>query len=217
MKAAILSIFMVLVSSVSLYAEGLSQHLQDISVTIHSEGEFKSGQGSGVIVTRNLKLNNASDERANINFVLTAAHVVDNLRSIRTTVDPTSGQDKKVIEYMPVFLVKELVENGRKVGETRMEAKVLKFSDSETGHDLALLMVLKHNFISSSAKFYLQPEIPEIGTRLFHVGSLLGQDGSNSMTTGIVSQIGRVLNLQAGNSPVFDQTTVTAFPGSSGF
>ncbi|HAT67623.1 MAG TPA: hypothetical protein DCS66_24005, partial [Flavobacteriaceae bacterium] len=53
-------------------------------------------------------------------------------------------------------------------------------------------------------------------TELYHVGSLLGQTGSNSMTRGIVSQVGRVLNLGSGDGTVFDQTTVTAFPGSSG-
>ena len=36
------------------------------------------------------------------------------------------------------------------------------------------------------------------------------------MTAGIMSQVGRVLNLGAGDGTVFDQTTVTAFPGSSG-
>ena len=36
------------------------------------------------------------------------------------------------------------------------------------------------------------------------------------MTTGIVSQIGRVLDIGNGDGVVFDQTTVTAFPGSSG-
>ena len=43
--------------------------------------------------------------------------------------------------------------------------------------------------------------------------STRGQLGSNSMTAGIVSQHGRVLS---GLNGVFDQTTVTAFPGSSG-
>lgn len=46
---------------------------------------------------------------------------------------------------------------------------------------------------------------------MLHVGSLLGQLGSNSMTEGIMSQHGRLINKM-----VFDQTTVTAFPGSSG-
>ena len=36
------------------------------------------------------------------------------------------------------------------------------------------------------------------------------------MTRGICSQVGRVLDLGTGDGVVFDQTTVTAFPGSSG-
>jgi hypothetical protein len=46
------------------------------------------------------------------------------------------------------------------------------------------------------------------------VGSLLGQMGANSMTDGIYSQHGRLI--RSLNKHVFDQTTVTAFPGSSG-
>ena len=38
--------------------------------------------------------------------------------------------------------------------------------------------------------------------------------GSNSMTTGIVSQQGRLIG--GGNKKVFDQTTCPGFPGSSG-
>ena len=40
--------------------------------------------------------------------------------------------------------------------------------------------------------------------------------GSNSMTRGIMSKVGRVLDLGSSGGAVFDQTTVTAFPGSSG-
>jgi hypothetical protein len=75
--------------------------------------------------------------------------------------------------------------------------------------------VYKTDFVQDSAKFYLSDEIPPIGTNILHVGSLLGQQGSNSMTTGIVSQIGRVLTFGA-HTVIFDQTTATAFPGSSG-
>ena len=73
------------------------------------------------------------------------------------------------------------------------------------------------NFIQNNSDFYSGSGVPvSIGTELYHVGSLLGQTGSNSMTRGIVSQVGRVLSLGTGDGTVFDQTTVTAFPGSSG-
>ena len=107
-------------------------------------------------------------------------------------------------------------ENGRKVGEVKMDCKVIRYSDADEGEDLALLMVRKKGFVKPSAEFYLGDEIIPIGTELFHVGSLLGQVGSNSMTRGIMSKVGRVLDIGEGEGTVFDQTTVTAFPGSSG-
>ena len=94
-----------------------------------------------------------------------------------------------------------------------MDAKVIKYSDYEHGQDLALLMVRAKDYGKASAKFYSNKEEPiiPIGTRLFHVGSLLGQMGANSMTTGIIAQVGRVED-----KVEFDQTTVTAFPGLPG-
>ena len=95
-----------------------------------------------------------------------------------------------------------------------MDAEVLKYSDATDGHDLALLRVRKYNFVTGSVAFYLEKEIPKLGTDLLHVGSLLGQLGANSMTDGIYSQHGRIL--KEINKHVFDQTTCVAFPGSSG-
>ena len=77
-----------------------------------------------------------------------------------------------------------------------------------------MLRVRKVNFVDSTVNFYLDKEIPKLGTDLWHVGSLLGQMGANSMTDGIYSQTGRVI--KSLNKHVFDQTTVAAFPGSSG-
>jgi hypothetical protein len=70
------------------------------------------------------------------------------------------------------------------------------------------------NFVTDSVSFYLDEKIPGLGTDLLHVGSLLGQMGANSMTDGIYSQHGRLI--KGLNKHVFDQTTCTAFPGSSG-
>ncbi len=191
-----------------LYAQ-LPQHLQDISVTVHADG----GSGSGVIISRDARVKNAGTEVSKVNFVWTAGHVVDSLRSERDVV--IAGSPKKVVEFKPMYITKDLVENGRKVGETKMEGRVIKYSDADNGEDLALCLLYKKDFVKANTKFYLDDAPPEIGAKLFHVGSLLGQGGSNSMTTGIVSQVGRVITLN--NRPiVFDQTTVTAFPGSSG-
>ena len=70
----------------------------------------------------------------------------------------------------------------------------------------------KFNFVTDTVTFYLDEEIPKLGTDLLHVGSLLGQMGANSMTDGIYSQHGRIL--KSINKFVFDQTTCTAFLAS---
>jgi hypothetical protein len=198
-----------MVSVVNAQDNKLYQHLQDVSVTVKTGG----GEGSGVIVTREVET--SPNVKQKVNFVWTAAHVVDGLRSVRNTIK--DGRPSKVVEFRDAQIVQELVENGRRVGEIKMEAKVIKYSDSENGEDLALLMIRKKGFVDKSVTFYQGEDKPvAIGTELYHVGSLLGQTGSNSMTRGICSQVGRVLDLGTGDGVVFDQTTVTAFPGSSG-
>ncbi len=180
-------------------------HLQEVSVTINADG----AQGSGVLFNRT----NADGDVET--YVWTAAHVVDGLRSTRMVV--VNGSPKAVVEFSDANIVREFTENGRRIGEQKMLARIIRYSDSEQGEDLPLLQVRKKNFVPLEAgvKFYLDEEIPGIGTELSHVGSLLGQIGANSYTEGVVSQIGRVLNLNA-SGVVFDQTTATAFPGSSG-
>ena len=182
---------------------------QKISVTVKSG----MGEGSGTIITREVRI--APNKIEKLNFVWTAAHVIDNLRTVRQVVE--NGKVTHRVEFKDAQIVQELVENGRRVGEVKLDAKVIKYSDSEEGEDLALLLIRKTGYTSESAVFYKNENKPVvIGTELYHVGSLLGQVGSNSMTRGIMSQVVRVLNLGSGDGVVFDQTTVTAFPGSSG-
>ena len=214
MKLFIFAIMSMAVTMVTVDGEGKSMrevadHLQDISVTIKSEGEYSRSEGSGAMIIREVG-------GQKVTFVWTAAHVIDNLRSVRTVINE-SGQPVKVVEFEDPKIVKELVEGGRRVGEIKMDARVIKYSNADTGEDLALLMVRAKDYAKSGAAFKLTTKekdsdnIVPIGTRLFHVGSLLGQMGANSMTTGIISQVGRTLG-----KVEYDQTTVTAFPGSSG-
>lgn len=189
---------MLVTATAARAADPTVQHLQAVSVTIKSG----SSQGSGVMFTR-----------GETTYVWTAAHVVDNLRKIRMVI--INGSPKAVVEFSDAEIVQEFRENGRRIGETKMDARVIRYSDSEEGHDLALLEVRKRNFTAATASFYDGEEIPAIGTELYHVGSLLGQFGSNSLTTGVVSQIGRVLDLGA-NGVTFDQVSTPGFPGSSG-
>lgn len=206
MKRFVIALLLVAASAASVFAGNptVVSKLQDVSVTIKSG----DGQGSGTIFNRKV----GSDV---VSYVWTAAHVVDNLRKVRSVV--INGSPKVVIEFDDAQIVQEFKQDGRRIGELKMEARIIRYSDAEQGEDLALLQIRKKNFVpyETSTRFFLKDEIPQIGTPLCHVGSLLGQVGANSYTEGVVSQIGRVLDLGA-NGVVFDQTTVTAFPGSSG-
>lgn len=189
----------------------VSDHLQNVSVTIRTD----RGEGSGVIKTRTDKEGNS------INFIWTAGHVVDSAKSSREVVTP-DGAKRTVIEFGDVKIVKHIVEEGRTIGRIELDSEVIRYSDADVGEDLALLRVRKKNYVKDNVQFYLdkdkagKPVIPALGTQLYHVGSLFGQAGSNSMTTGIYSQIGRVFPEVRNKAAIFDQTTVTAVPGSSG-
>ena len=183
----------------------VADYLQEISVTIRAQADYSKSEGSGVLISRKI-----GDE--NVTFVWTCGHVVDNMKKVRSVI--RGGSPKKLVEFGDVQIIKELVEEGRRVGEIKMDASVVKYSDADDGEDLALLMVRAKDYAKDSAKFHITESnhgIVPIGTELFHVGSLLGQRGSNSMTAGIISQVGRILG-----KVEYDQTTVTAFPGSSG-
>ena len=198
-------------TSISHSQTKVAQHLQDISVTIKAG----NSEGSGVIISRDVLKTKDSKNSIRVNFVWTCAHLMDGLRSTRIVIDG-EGKNKTVIEFKDAQVVKELVEDGRKVGELKMDAKVILYSDATDGEDLALLLIRKIGFVDQNTEFFLEDRNVEIGEPLLHVGSLLGQAGANSMTNGIMSQVGRGLNIGSGDGTVFDQTTVTAFPGSSG-
>jgi S1-C subfamily serine protease len=181
--------------------------LQRVSVTI------KAGpaQGSGTLVTRKIGENT-------VTFVWTAAHVVENLRTTRTIVTP-QGTQRILIEYRDPEIVQERQQDGRRVGEVKYDCRVIKVSDADYGEDLAVLMVRCKDVypLSACAKFHKDLNyIPPIGVELSHCGSLLGQFGANSYTTGVLSQTGRTLAGKGATVKVFDQVTAVAFPGSSG-
>lgn len=175
-------------------------YLQDVSVTIRSG----NAEGSGVIFSRK------DANGATVNLVWTAAHVVADLRSEREVVTP-DGAKRTIVEFKDAHITKELIEDGRRVGRLELDAEIIRYSDPDNGEDLALMRLRKKNFVDVSVRFYAGTEMPALGTELYHVGSLLGHEGANSMTSGIYSQHGRLID-----KTIFDQTTVAAFPGSSG-
>ena len=139
-----------------------ADHLQNVSVTIRAEGDFSTGEGSGVIFSR-------KDSKGNlVNFVWTAAHVIDNLRKERKV--NRGGSSKTIVEFKDPMVVKEIRQGGRTVGRLQMDAEVLKFSDAYDGHDLALLRVRKFNFVTDTVSFHLDGGIPKRGTDLLHLG-----------------------------------------------
>ena len=181
--------------------------LQRVSVTIKAG----NSQGSGTLVTRKI-----GDDT--VTFVWTAAHVVANLRTTRTVVTP-EGTSRILIEYKDPEIVQERQQDGRRVGEVKYDCRVIKVSDADYGEDLAVLMVRCKDVypLSACAKFHKDLNyIPPIGVELSHCGSLLGQFGANSYTTGVLSQTGRTLAQKGATVKVFDQVTAVAFPGSSG-
>jgi len=194
-------IFLLLTISLRVFAaENIPLYLQDISVTIQAG----NAEGSGVLFSRQ------TAGKDWINFVWTAGHVVENLRQTREVVSP-DGAKRTIVEFKDARIAKELREDGRTVGRLELDAEVIRYSNPTDGDDLALLRLRKKNYVQVTAKFYLDKETPSLGTDLYHVGSLLGQQGANSMTSGIYSQHGRLIEKK-----IFDQTTVAAFPGSSG-
>lgn len=188
------------------------EYLQKVSVTVKS----RSSEGSGCIVVHEMLLEEGSKEKEKVAFILTAGHVIDNLRKTREIINP-NGDKKTLVEFNDAAIVKEFRQRGRRVGETKIDAKVIKYSDADNGEDLAVLLVrfyggeLTENTTVFFVKDNPDDEVVRVGTKLWHCGSLLGQDGANSITDGVMSQSGRVYQNQ-----VYDQSTVNAFPGSSG-
>jgi hypothetical protein len=170
------------------FGNPISDHLQEASVTIISNG----GEGSGVIFTRGGK-----------QYVWTAGHVVAHNRHV---------SKQGVTTFDDVSVVRPIVEHGELIGLTLVHAAIIKFSNPDKGRDLALLKLTDGVLPASSVQFYLGQAIPPNGTPLFHVGSLEGfSEGANSLTTGIMSFVGRPYQ-----NILYDQVSVTAFPGSSG-
>ncbi len=187
-------------SPLTIAIQSVPEQLEDISATIETE----HGSGSGVIFTR------VEADGTVINFVWTAAHVVAGSRTERDVVAP-DGSKRTVVEFTDVKVVQLLHQSSRTIGRIEVDAQVIKYSDAEVGEDLALLRIRKSGFTQESVVFYAGKVPPDLGSDLYHVGSLLGEMGANSITTGIISQQGRVYD-----GKEYDQTTVTGMPGSSG-
>lgn len=166
----------------------LAERLQSQQVTVVTPG----GQGSAVLFERTIN-------GRKYQFAWTAGHVV---------------QDRAGVRADHVQLVRQHFTNGRRSGQTSVDARVMAFSDPQTGYDLALLRLDgRFEIRDSGVVFDLSGRVPPAGMGVYHVGSFLGLDGSCSFSLGVIAQSGRVLD---GLPHEFDQITAPAFPGSSG-
>ena len=182
-----------------LTPQDIAAKLQEVSVTIKAS----NAEGSGTAIIRKI-----GSEK--VTFIWTAAHVVDGLRKTKEVI-ASDGTKRTKVEFDDCSLVQEVRQDGRRVGEWKFDAQIIRFSAEE---DLALLKVRKVGFLDASADFYLGDEIPAVGTEALHCGSPGGQSvGANSVTDGLVAQIGRTFQGEQGE---FDQATVSSLPGSSG-
>lgn len=148
-------------------------------------------------------------------FVWTAAHVLGDARHVKTVIDPATGKPVVRITYDDVFVTVDVHEGGRKVGEDRRMARIIRISKTE---DIALLAIYQKNYGASSTSF--AKDVPEVGEQIWHVGSMHGWRGAGSVSEGVLAATGRLRNGGVANQfeqgKVFDQVSITAHPGSSG-
>ena len=123
LKVSLLSLLLTSSTFAAEVVKSTADHLQDVSVTIRSEAGWSAGEGSGVIFSRKDKSGNT------VNFVWTAAHVVDNLRQERRVI--VNGAPRTVVTFKDAKVIKVIRQNGRAVGRLELDAEVIKYSDSE--------------------------------------------------------------------------------------
>lgn len=147
-------------------------------------------------------------------FVWTAAHVVAGSLERKLVADKL-GNVNIVTSFPDVLLFQDVVENGRKGGFQVAYAEVIRYSARQ---DLCLLKV-RINWPMGSVVFAGDGDAA-VGSPVFHVGSMSGVRGANSLTEGIVSALGRLRidgrPEEVFSSDVYDQLAITAHPGSSG-
>ncbi len=166
------------------------------NVATHSTEDFLAmsvkvsvgyGNGSGVLFTREV-------DGVTKTYVLTAGHVAAQVGM---------SDDKRAairLEYRHEGLV---------VGFAECAAECVVYDD-QGGHDLALLEILQDDFRPLRICAVLHSgTVPRVGTEVAHVGCTRGL--YNSYSEGVISQTD--VDFRGKN---LDQTTVMAYPGSSG-
>lgn len=181
----------------------VAKYLQDISCTVRVEVDpLHAAHGSGTIIQRWF----------GSTYVLTCAHVVVYGREEVEYVD-ADGTCVTVPEFNNITIYRETFDKqGRAKGRRTWPAEVIRFSDCEEGHDLALLRLVDRSYYHpQTARFYLDETPLSVGTEIIHCGSWEGSFAPNSISRGTVSFGCRV---KWGTS--LTQNNMTSFPGGSG-
>lgn len=165
-----------------------------------------SSYGSGVIF---------KSRKSRAAFVWTAAHVVKAAQRVDSGLDPLTLRPVSAVRYRDVLVMTPRFMGGRKVGEDMRYASVVRYSDAERGHDLALLRLYDHTFGGPGVTFSEAGFVPRAGQAVWHVGSPHGRLGMSSVSDGVFSTAGRLLS-ETERPLVYDQVTLASLPGSSG-
>jgi hypothetical protein len=208
-----LVVVMLLVAANSVTGQDLSKVAPKIQATAVTICVGKSC-GSGVLITRELV--GPDGKLRKYNFVLTCGHVVSGLKKTRTEHSNQFGQITYTT-WEEAKISQQVVKDGKPVCVINLTAKVVFYSaceeDDPDGQDLALLLVQGDKIIDINTTFNVK-DIMGVGVGLIHCGTPKGQH--QSVTTGIVSFVGRGVKFPSGATSIFDQICVSALPGSSG-
>ncbi len=178
----------------------IPEYLQNVSVMVAAP----DGTGSGVLFTR-------KDNQGNIvNYCLSAAHVVEKMRTEREVITEGGGK-KTIVEFGDPSIIRHIIEGGRMIGKLEIESEVIKYSDEKHGEDLVITRLRQKNFSMETA-FFLPENIIPVGADILHVGSRKGELGAGNFTAGVLSQVGKVLD----NKRLFDVSSAPGTLGSSG-
>lgn len=170
-------------------AQNIFQNMQDVSVMIRTGGHTV---GSALIVERQIP--GPAGTTVQTTFLISCAHVFQGL---------DSGMSYTAAKHY--F-------SGNNCTQCRTVECPCHVIFIDKTNDLAILTVATNIFNKGSVRFPDESQTPpQLGDKLFHIGCFFGDVGSCSLSTGIVSKIGRVIK-----GVSYDQTNCDIFPGSSG-
>lgn len=151
-------------------------------------------------------------------FAWTDAHVVSDGKTITTVINPKTGQPTVRCTFEDVWLIKQVEEGGRKVGEESKLGRIIRFS---ARHDIAVIQVYKKSWLKNGVTFATEKDIPSQGETIWHIGAICGMRGSSSVSDGVFAAAGRLRRSfkheETLDPVIYDQVSLNAVhPGCSG-